>query len=96
MVDTTLVLQIDVDTGNTTVNISYKITDNKCTVLVQILTFKTFQGHKHSSVNFSGVRIRVMMFNATFNNILAISWPSVLLVGKIGVPREKHRPGASH
>jgi hypothetical protein len=24
----------------------------------------------------------VMMFNATFNNILVISWPSVLLVEK--------------
>ena len=36
------------------------------------------------------------MFNATFNNISAISWPSVLLVEETEVPRENHRPVASH
>jgi hypothetical protein len=30
-----------------------------------------------------------MVYNATFNNISAISWRSVLLVEEIGVPREK-------
>ena len=30
----------------------------------------------------------VYMFNATFNNILVISWLSVLLVEEIGVPGE--------
>ena len=34
-------------------------------------------------------RVRVMVFNATFNNI------SVLLVKETGVPGENHRPGAS-
>jgi len=34
---------------------------------------------------------RVMMFNATFNNVSAISWWSVLLVEETGVPAEKHR-----
>ena len=34
----------------------------------------------------------VMVFNATFNNISAISWWSVLLVEETGVPRENHRP----
>ena len=34
-----------------------------------------------------------MKFNATFNNISAISWRSVLLVGET---RENHRPVASH
>jgi hypothetical protein len=29
-----------------------------------------------------------MVFNATFNNISAISWRSVLLVEETGVPRE--------
>jgi hypothetical protein len=29
-----------------------------------------------------------MMFNATFNNISAISWRSVLLVTEIGIPRD--------
>jgi len=37
-----------------------------------------------------------MVFNATFNNISAISWRSVLLVEETGVPRENHKPVASH
>jgi len=37
-----------------------------------------------------------MVFNATFNNISAISWWSVLLVEETGVPGENHRPAASH
>ena len=38
------------------------------------------------------VRVRVKLFNATLNIILVISWQSVLLVKKTGVPGEKHRP----
>jgi hypothetical protein len=30
------------------------------------------------------VRVRVMVFNATFNNISVVSWLSVLLVGESG------------
>jgi len=37
-----------------------------------------------------------MVFNATFNNSLVTSWQSVLLVEETGVPRENHRPAASH
>jgi hypothetical protein len=37
-----------------------------------------------------------MVFNAIFNNISAISWQSVLLVEKTGVPGENPRPAASH
>jgi hypothetical protein len=37
-----------------------------------------------------------MVLNATFNNILAISWQSVLLVMETGVPGENHRPAVSH
>ena len=37
------------------------------------------------------VRVRVMLFSATFNNISVISWRSVLLVDETGVPREDHR-----
>jgi hypothetical protein len=37
-----------------------------------------------------------MVFNATFNNISVISWKSVLLVDKFGVPDENHQPFASH
>jgi len=40
----------------------------------------------------TGLRV----FNATFNNISAISWRSVLLVVESGVPGENHRPVASH
>ena len=34
----------------------------------------------------------VMVFNATFNNISVISWRSILLEEKTGVPGENHRP----
>ena len=34
------------------------------------------------------IRVRVMVFNATFNNISVISWRSVLLVEDTGVPRK--------
>jgi len=37
-----------------------------------------------------------MVYNATFNNISVISWQSVLLMEATGVPRENHRPAASH
>ena len=40
--------------------------------------------------------VRVMVFNATFNNMSVISWRSVLLVEEAGVPRENHRPVSSH
>jgi hypothetical protein len=36
------------------------------------------------------------MFNATFNYISAISWQSVLLVEKTGVPADNHRSSVSH
>jgi hypothetical protein len=37
-----------------------------------------------------------MVFKATFNNISAISWQSVLLVEETGVPRENHWPVTNH
>ena len=39
------------------------------------------------------VKVRVVVFDATFNNSSAISWRSVLLVKETG---ENHRPVASH
>ena len=36
------------------------------------------------------------VFNATFNNISAILWRSILLVGETGGFGENHRPAASH
>jgi hypothetical protein len=40
--------------------------------------------------------VKVMVFNATFNNISVISWWSILMVSDLGVPVENHRPVASH
>jgi hypothetical protein len=37
-----------------------------------------------------------MVFIATFNDISVVSWRLVLLVEETGVPRENHRPAASH
>ena len=37
-----------------------------------------------------------MVFNATFNNISVISWGSVLLMEKTGVPGENCPPVVSH
>jgi hypothetical protein len=43
-----------------------------------------------------GVSVKVMVFNATFNNISIILWRSVLLEKETGVPRGNFRPAASH
>ena len=45
---------------------------------------------------FATIWVRVIVFNATVNNISVISWQLVLLVEETGVPGEKHRPVASH
>jgi hypothetical protein len=37
-----------------------------------------------------------MVFNATLNNILVLSWRSVLLVEETWVPGENHRPAENH
>jgi hypothetical protein len=42
------------------------------------------------------IKVRSMVFNATFNNTSVIWWQSVLLVEETGVPVENHRPVASH
>jgi hypothetical protein len=41
-------------------------------------------------------RVMDMVFKGTFNNILIISWRSVLFVEKTGVPKENHLPATSH
>ena len=40
--------------------------------------------------------VSLMVINATFNDISAISWWPVLLVEEIGVPDENHRLVVSH
>ena len=42
------------------------------------------------------VIVKVMVFNATFNSILAISWRSVLLVEQTGVRGKQQWPVESH
>jgi hypothetical protein len=56
------------------------------------LIFKKYE-HLNSWVR---VKVRVVVFNATFNNISVISWQSVLLVEETGLPGENYRPVASH
>jgi hypothetical protein len=41
-------------------------------------------------------KIHGLEFNATYNNISAISWQSVLLMEETEVPGENHRLAASH
>ena len=48
------------------------------------------------SITLSICMAMVIVLNATFNNISAISWWSVLLVGETVLPGENHRPAASH
>ena len=40
--------------------------------------------------------VRFMLFDVFFNNILVISWHSVLLMEETEVSVENHRPAASH
>ena len=42
------------------------------------------------------VRFRIMVFNATFNNISVIWWRSILLVEETGILGENHQPVVSH
>jgi hypothetical protein len=42
------------------------------------------------SIHGTPKEVSVMVYNATFNNISAISWQSVLLVEETRVPRENH------
>jgi hypothetical protein len=44
--------------------------------------------HDKYNVFLFGVRVRVRVFNATFNNISVLSWQSVLLVEETGVHEE--------
>jgi len=42
------------------------------------------------------IRVRAIVFNATFNIILAISWRSVILMTETGVAGENHPLATSH
>ena len=43
-----------------------------------------------STIKKTQSRIRVRVFNATFNNISVILWRSVILMEETGIPREKN------
>ena len=47
------------------------------------------QCHKQLLLLWQGGGCRIMVFNATFNNISVISWRSVLLVEETGIPGKK-------
>jgi hypothetical protein len=47
-------------------------------------------------VYLNGLFVCLIVFKATFNNISAISWRSVLLVEETGGPGENRHPAASH
>ena len=62
-------------------------------VLVKVLYYLQ---DLYSCNKFRKVGVRVMVFNATFNDISVISWQSVLLGEETEVPGENHRPTTSH
>ena len=55
-------------------------------IAVIYLSVETKPCHDYTTVM---VRLRFMVFNATFNNITVISWWSVLLVEETEVPERK-------
>jgi len=60
-----------------------------------ILLFQSCHGFIHIFY-WSGSGLWFTVFYSTFNNISVISWWSVLLQEETGVPKENHRPVASH
>jgi hypothetical protein len=52
----------------------------------EIWTFNTW--NIKLSTSYVRVRVSIIVFNATFNNILVSSWQSVLFVEETGAPRE--------
>jgi len=63
-----------------------------CFDLCFLLSDKHFFYYQYyfSYIYTGGGLIWFLVFNASFNNISAISWWSVLLVEETGVPRENH------
>jgi hypothetical protein len=47
-------------------------------------------------IQHSECRVRLMLFNATFNNFSVTSYQSVLLVEETWIPGEHHRPVTRH
>jgi len=65
-------------------------------IFLTVLTVLYFLFFIFIKVHKFHIRVRVMVLNATFSNISAISWWSNLLVGETGVPGGNHRPTVSY
>ena len=67
-------------------------------VLCGRLTNEVQYSQRHNVINHCDrcLFVYLMMFNATFNNILVISWRSILLVEETGRSRENHLHVASY
>ena len=63
---------------------------------VQLCVLSSWKLSPLNAVHVQLLGVMVMVFDATFNNISAILWPSVLLVEENGVPGENDRPVTSH
>ena len=66
---------------------------------VNMLTHQTPVYLEHKIWSHGGsvqISMYYQIFNATFNNISAISWRPVLVVEEAGVPGENHRPWPSN
>ena len=74
----------------------YAFENNVCTVYAVAFSWYWCKRFSIPLVDYSWKHVTVMEYNATFNNISVVSWRSGLLVKKTGVPREDHRPAASH
>ena len=67
--------------------------DNKSVLLVEETEVPT---KEKNTTTILYLYVCFMVINATFNNISAILWTSVLLVEETGEPGENHRPVTSH
>ena len=65
---------------------------NSCQLIEDMLQSKrqVLDLHRISKYNLIGWLVGFMVFNATFNNISVISWPSDLLMEGTGGPGENH------
>ena len=65
-------------------------------LIIDIIAYVLLLRSKGKYTNHWYIRVRVMVFNTTFNNISVLLWQSVLLMEETGLPGENHRPAASH
>ena len=65
-------------------------------VFIYLISIFLFEYLIDNSTKMLKVGVRVMVFNATFNNISIILWQSVLLVEETRISGENHRSATSH